>query len=281
MSYLIQLGTRIKATEITKKTTNAMRLIAMSTHMRLRQRKAALEAYKYNIQKTLSEITGEIPQEQLLRPGKKLLVVVGSQKGLCGNYNANLEAYFSRQLPNYSDYDVLVIGKQMQQRVLYEKTPILLSYEQFSLSTLAALTHDLAHYVISSPYTAVILFSTRPKTFFMQSHETEILIKSNFQYSKNGTAEEPAITPASNNLLEQPYEQTFNFLGLLALKARIEEILIDALMAEASSRFLSMDAATRNADDLITHMKLDHNKLRQAAITRELTDLAGVYMLEF
>jgi F-type H+-transporting ATPase subunit gamma len=279
MSYLIQLGSRIKATETTKKTTNAMRLIAMSTHMRLRQRKAALEAYKYNIQKTLSEITGHLPQEQPTILGKKLLVVVGSEKGLCGTYNANLETYFSHQLSKYSNYDVMVIGKQMQERLLYEKTPIALSYEKFSLSTLPALTHDLANYVIASHYEAVIIFSTRPKTFFMQSHETEVLIKSNFQYSKEALAE---VAFASNNShsLEQSYETTFNFLGLLALKARIEEILIDSLMAEASSRFLSMDAATRNADDLIIHMKLDHNKLRQTAITRELTDLAGVYMLD-
>ncbi len=271
MSYLIQLKSRINATEVTKKTTNAMRLIAMSTHLRLRQIKLSLDLYKRNIENTVKEITlHENNQQDIPASSRKLFILIGSQKGLCGNYNANVANYFQKNLTQITGNDLIIIGKQIKERLLFQGIKTMKVYDQFSLSVLNKLVTTLADYVLSSTYESVNIMYTKPKTFFLQSHETAILKREHFMTSSNNATH--------SEISEQSYEVTFNFLGHLFLKALIEEILIDSLIAEASSRFISMDAATRNADDLIAHMKLDYNKLRQASITRELTDLAGIYL---
>jgi F-type H+-transporting ATPase subunit gamma len=274
MSYLIQLRGRIKATETTKKTTNAMRLIAMSTHMHLRQTKASLVLYERTLKSTLEEIAGKIDQsnEPVHSHEKTLFILIGSQKGLCGTFNANLALYFQRFSQQLKGNDLVIVGKQIKDRLLFQGVIPTASYDQFSLSVTPHLVNEIANYVLSPLYDAIIVISTKPKTFFLQTHEATVFKKGNFMIT--------AITyPHENNsITEQTYTETFNFLGHAYLKAQIEEILINSLLAEASSRFLSMDAATRNADDIINHMKLDYNKLRQASITRELTDLAGIYL---
>lgn len=279
MSLLTQLRQRLKATETTQKTTNAMRLIAMASHNRLQQRKVFLDAYSSQIDRLLRELLAQsvpIIQEidERTYPGKELLIIVGSQKGLCGNFNTNLVTYFQGHQPDKNiDYDILVIGKHMKETLLYQDIEPVFSYDRFSASDIPHLTDDLIKYVLSPLYDAVTFYTSRPKTFFTQTHERITFTKDLFQ------APRLSLPPEALALVEeQSYQDTLNTLGLLAIRASIESLLVDSLLAEASARFLSMDAATRNADDMINALQLNYNKLRQASITRELTDLIGGFI---
>lgn len=281
MSLLTQLRQRLKATQATQKTTNAMRLIAMASHGRLQATKVSLDLYKQEVNRILTTL---IPQQEPKRslepeepsiPREELLVIVGSQKGLCGSFNTSLATYFKNHKPDSSiEYDILVIGKQMKETLLYQEIGPALSYDRFSVHEITSLTDELASFVLSPLYDAVVIYATRPKTFFMHAHERVTFTRDMFQLPAPNHDD----TAFQNLIMEQSYEETVHVLGLLALRAHIESILVDSLLAEASSRFLSMDMATRNADDMIASMELNYNKLRQASITRELTDLIGGFV---
>lgn len=279
MSLLTSLRQRLRATETTQKTTNAMRLIAMASHNRLQQEKSALNLYTETVEALLHTLLAKstahgYQAEEANHPRRELVVIVGSQKGLCGNFNANLVAYFKGHKPSKStDYDILVIGKQMKEALLYQSIVPVFSFDHFSSHEVTDITDELTKYIVSPLYDAVTLYTSRPKTFFTQTFERITFTKDIFQASS------VSLPPEAVSLVqEQSYQDTLNTLGLLAVKARIESLLMDSLLAESSARFLSMDSATRNAEDIMASLKLSYNKLRQATITRELTDLIGSFI---
>src|SRR5262245_56347198 len=100
MPQLIILRQRIRAVETIKKITHAMRLISMSTHSRLKHNKIHLENYKNAFQALWRRIAPLIPElEKDSNKGRTLLIVVGSQKGLCGTFNSTLFKFFEAELP--------------------------------------------------------------------------------------------------------------------------------------------------------------------------------------
>jgi F-type H+-transporting ATPase subunit gamma len=281
-SKLRQLSIQIKSTSEIKKTTNAMRLVSMSSHIKLRQIKLKLDSYKKELNRLLDNVKA-LPKEQVeikleekkqkVNFGKDLIIVIGSQKGLCGFFNAGIIQYFYQQIQEIKDHDLLVIGKHLRNALLYQKIEAKFAYDEFNLKKINAISQEISNFVLTSSYDRIIIYSTRPKGFFTAKYETTIFTPSDFITSID------FIPIGDNYNFEQSYKETLNFLGILNLNANITEILLNSLLSEASSRFLSMDSATRNAEDLIASLKLDYNKLRQASITRELTDLSGSMML--
>jgi len=276
MSYLLQLVRQIKATETIKKTTNAMRLIAMTSHMRLRQKTQALEAYKKELESFLKDIIylgrslPKVPPPQS-QTQKILYVVIGSQKGLCGTFNTQLAEYTKKEMAGLPPLDCLIVGKQMRDLLRYQGIEPIIAHDKFTTKTLFAIAGKITQLILSPTYTMVRLCYTKPKTFFVHERTSHAFYRSTYTI----TLADPSANPYD---WEQPYQETFNAVANLTLKAQLEYMLMSSLLAEAASRFLSMDGATRNADDLISSMRLDYNKLRQSAITRELIDLSGSFM---
>ena len=253
-----------------------MRLIAMGSHSRLQGKKSSLDFYKHETDRILHTILARsIPSqpETEQETGKELVIIIGSQKGLCGNFNTSLSYYFQQHRPEHTNFDIMTIGKQMKDTLHYQGIEPSLSYDRFTAQDRAALTDQISSHLMSPTYEAVIIYATRPKSFFVHVHERITFSKD--QFAMTGLQADPS---ANSLFQEQSYSQTARSISFLALNAHLESILTDSLLAEASSRFLSMDAATRNAEDMINSMKLNYNKLRQASITKELTDLIGSFI---
>jgi F-type H+-transporting ATPase subunit gamma len=272
MSLLVQLRQRIKATETTKKTTNAMRLTSMATHGRVRVIKAGLESYKREIDRIFDELQHERVTLSGEAHGRELFAVIGSQKGLCGNFNTALVSYFREHYGvTQPPGDIFAIGKQVKDTLLYREFELALWRDVLTITTVPALAEELSSYILSGLYTRVTIYYNNPRSFFAYRPEQVTLTKDQFYIPDQEYG-------PKNFEGEQPYAETFNALGSLAVRARLQEIFLNSLSAESAARFLSMDAATRNADDLIARLRLDYNKLRQASITREITDLIGSFI---
>jgi F-type H+-transporting ATPase subunit gamma len=81
----------------------------------------------------------------------------------------------------------------------------------------------------------------------------------------------------SDLIWDQSAEKSLNDLAFSYITARIQLLLFDSLLSEHAARFVSMDGSTRNANGILESTKLEYNKLRQAKITKELTELTGSY----
>ncbi|MCA9770058.1 F0F1 ATP synthase subunit gamma [Candidatus Dependentiae bacterium] len=282
MAQLIQMRQRIKAVETIKKITHAMRLISMSTHTRLRGKQEPLKEYQNAISTLFQKVKTATPawNSSVLYPEQKisdknLLILVGSQKGLCGNFNSALFRLFERtitpeQLP---EMHIIAIGKKVVNFIKKGSTEkIVALYPEFTSATMPTIVHSLVDLIMSStePFTSVTFFSNKLKTFFTQKPHESILIP--FEAKKQ---EKKA------NKLDLMWEHTphevLDILALQALEVTIQHLLFESLLAEQAARFISMDSSTRNAEKILEETILWYNKLRQAKITRELTELTGSF----
>ncbi len=270
MAQLITMRQRIKAVETIKKITHAMRLISMSTHSRLRHKKVHLETYKNAFQALWSRVKHLMPstppQADCSQPD--LIILVASQKGLCGTFNSMLFRYFEHEQPLDNQHIIAIGGHAINYFNEHNKV-MLASYNNFSASQFVTIAQSVTDLILQSPieYKQIVAYSNYQKNFFVQRPK-KTCISHVIEEQPTGT-QEPV-----DYLLEQSPEELSKTIHQLMLTVTLEELLFDSLLAEQAARFLSMDSSTRNADNLLIEMKLEYNKTRQAGITRELTELA-------
>ncbi|MCX5925363.1 MAG: F0F1 ATP synthase subunit gamma [Candidatus Dependentiae bacterium] len=283
MSKLIQMRRRIKAIETIKKVTHAMRLISMSAHSRLKSKQHALAEYVTAIetlfQKALhgsSAWTNPIIQPPPTST-KTLIIVVGSQKGLCGNFNNTLFARFNAHtnMGMHENIALIAVGKKATDELKKSAPHALVeTYEHFTTSTFLAISHTLIKHITTqeTPYAHVIMWSNVAKSFFIQKPlQTNLipLTSGPHAFTSSGYQEEYRE--------EYSAEEIINTLAMQCLEAHIERLLFESLLAEQAARFISMDGSTRNAQKLLDETRLQYNKIRQAKITKELTELIGSF----
>jgi len=282
MSKLIQLRQRSKAIETIKKITHAMRLISMSTHSHLQHLQDSLTRYTREVDQLFTELMLYAPKwdNPIIHPGedekpKNAIILIGSQKGLCGSFNTQLFKLFHQYLSEHhlDQFDLITVGQKAadfskQHKQGTDKQ----SYEKFTVYRLISIARDITQLLINEQphYTSVLIFANYPKSFFIQKPELHDLVP--FKTAK------PLDMPNEKDLTwEESPETLLDILMPQYLEAKLQDILFQSLVAEHSARFISMDSATRNAKDLLEANNLEYNKLRQAKITKELTELIGSY----
>jgi F-type H+-transporting ATPase subunit gamma len=284
MSQLIQMRQRIKAVETIKKITHAMRLISMSSHSRIRSKKSNFELYQREIQSLFFHLKGTVDtwSNTILYPEssqtqRNLIILVGSQKGLCGNFNSQIFSFFEKNI-NSKDLqrsDLCIIGsKAYEYAESLEKKPVLI-FKEFTSLTVNSIALSITNHIFnaSPSYTSVTIFGNYPKSFFAQRPQKTPLIPFEIKADTQSSQDEYL----QDYLWEQDPVALLNDFAEKLLTIRIQNVLFDSLIAEQAARFIAMDNSTRNASTLLDTMKLQYNKLRQAKITRELTDLIGSF----
>lgn len=170
----------------------------------------------------------------------------------------------------------LAVGKKALEYLKthpHTKQGVLLhSYPEFSMSSLFIITQALMEEIIylGKNYTNVLFISNASKTFFTQKSQT-------FQLIPFKDQTEELTNTLQDYEWEQPPTEILDMLAIQCIEATISNILFQSLLAEQAARFLSMDSSTRNAENLLETTELQYNKLRQAKITKELTELTGSF----
>lgn len=280
MAQLIQMRQRIKAVETIKKITHAMRLISMSTHTRLRGRQEPLKVYQQTINTLFKKIRLAVPDwhNSVLYPDQKvsrpLIIVIGSQKGLCGNFNSALFRVLEMSISpqELAHTDVIAIGKKAVDYLKQKKTKSLTSYPDFTPHTMPNIARQVINHLMHAKphFSTVIVFSNKLKTFFIQKPQMTALIP--FDNPKTHINEHD-----TELVWEHDPQEILDMLAWQALDASLQYLLFESLLAEQAARFISMDNSTRNAEKILEETVLWYNKLRQAKITKELTELTGSF----
>ncbi len=286
MSLLIELRHRIKTIETIKKITHAMRLISMSSRSRLKSKEDPLREYIKASTQILLHIKAHAPDwsSPLVNPGPEtphnpLVILIGSQRGLCGNFNTVLFLFFEKMvalkphLPG-GTIPIIPVGKKAVQYV--DDNPLCTSvaqYPELNAKTLPIIAHNILELLLKNnpPFTNVSVLSNVLKTFFVQKPEETILIP--FMQTKIDTVQ--ATSRQEDFYWEQSPHQLLDQLVYQTLETQLHYLLFESLLAEHAARFISMDNATRNAQSLMEENQLQYNKLRQTKITKELAELVS------
>lgn len=281
MTQLIQMRQRIKAITTIKKVTHAMRLISMSTHSHLKSRERFLQTYSKTLEQLFLFVksqthswTSPIINPPLLQPKKTLIILVGSQKGLCGNFNTALFKLFDTYQSRHHEDNVAYIG--VGKKAIYflqdkYKTSIIHDFAEFSITHITTTAHAITQHIMHEQYTEVLFINNVIKTFFIQKPQITYLIP----FSQ--TEKTIAPTPTQEYCWEQDPFDILNVLLHQYIATQIYNILFQSLLAEQAARFISMDNSTRNAKKLLEITTFHYNKFRQTKITRELSELAGSF----
>ncbi|MBA2307089.1 F0F1 ATP synthase subunit gamma [Candidatus Dependentiae bacterium] len=277
MSQLITMRQQIKAVETIKKITHAMRLISMSSHSHLKNQKKHLEAYRNAFQQLWSRVENVLEEPSStgtpLTTSHDLVILAGSQKGLCGPFNSQLFRFFEQERLSESHHQsIIAIGKHAIEYCTTNKLPLIASYNDFTTSRFVTIAQALTDLLINSPhiYSSVLFYGNYQKNFFVQKPRATVVLP------LTDLPKEKAPQP-TDYILEQSPEDLGHMLRSLLLLITLQELLYDSLLSEQAARFISMDSSTRNANNLLTSMKLEYNKARQSAITQELTELSTNY----
>lgn len=278
MSQLIQIRQRIKSIETIKKITHAMRLISMSGHSHLRQQYALIKSYSEALRRLYLQLAMSLPNNNRIsqlsgnsRSNTILCIVVSSQKGLVGNFNNALFNYFSQFTKEHTETTLhtIGVGKQIVDHLTSRPYLVKQTFHDFSIRTLSSIAQDIATYIFShlNSYQRIVIVSNQPKTFFLQQPIAHTIIPF---AQPSGT-----ITESVEYRWHQPPETIIESISKQLIYGECYTTLFESLLAEQAARFLSMDSSTRNAEQLLDETKLMYNKLRQAKITKEISEVTG------
>lgn len=282
MSQLIHIRQRIKAIKTIKKITHAMRLIAMSSHSRLSKKQKTLSYYQNTIatlfqkvQSTSNDWHNPIMQPTQPLSYKPLIILVGSHKGLCGTFNSGLFSYTKQFLKTnyYLNPLFFCIGSKAIDFITthyaqYAYKPFIECTSRTFLAIARAITNEI--FTTPEPYSAIIVISNKMKTFFIQKPDHTFLIPFT-------SSDMPTFSLEEEYTWEEEPSKILNHIASMYIESKLQYLLFESMQAEHAARFISMDSSTRNADTILESTRLMYNKLRQAKITKELTELSGSF----
>lgn len=302
MSSKKQLKTKIRAVGNIKQITRAMEMVA-ATKMRKAQ-EVALRARPYAkqalslLRNLLFLERGEELRSQshfFKESGRKntCLVVVTSDRGLCGGFNSQVLRAAARLMEQSPKASVVAIGKKGKEFFERRHIPVDASFSDFSeiitLSDVAPVAAFLLEKYKSHRYDTIIFCSTQFISALFQRveltrvlpitvEELETMIRriiprsgkySHIQNSENG------FQKSASFLLEPSAKDIFEGLVEDLVRVEILHLVFESNASEHSSRMLAMKNATDNAEDLQEELQLLLNKARQGAITQELSEIAS------
>lgn len=280
MSQLIYMRQRIKAIGTIKKITSAMRLISRSFHTRMYREQIHYKEYQESLSKIFKTILINAPTEtasssllQKASSAKELLIIIGSQKGLCGSFNASLFYWIDNHKKELLSerYNFVVMGKRVTEHLRKNGIDNIQTLSELKLTTISLLTQNLFTLITTGGYTKVSTLSCFSKTLFSQECKEQTIMP--FTLPKADSADSSSF----DYVWSHDPESLIKTLVTMHVTEKIRTTLFSSLLAEHNARFTAMDNATRNAENFLNTMKLQFNKLRQAKITKELAELAGAF----
>lgn len=268
---------RIKSVKNIQQITKAMKMVAAARLRRAQEKAAASKPYTEKIQEVLQSVSANArdaahPLLEVREVNKVAYVVVSSDKGLAGAYNSNVMKEALPQVRGKDNAHIIAVGRKARDYFRRRNYQVDREYTGFSekpsYANAAAIAKDVADSFLSGEYDEIYLVYTKFYSPITQKPVTVKLLPvvSEEAAEKAGQTEyifEPSASEVLNLLLPK-YLETVIYGGLL-----------QAAASELGARMTAMGSATDNASDLISKLVLNYNKVRQASITREISEIVG------
>ncbi|HXR10351.1 MAG TPA: ATP synthase F1 subunit gamma [Candidatus Acidoferrales bacterium] len=289
MPTLLDFRRRIRSVKNTQQITRAMKFIAAARLRRAQETAVSLRPYASGIREILRSAMSRIenPEQFPLltqRPEERVLVLVTSgERGLCGAFNANVLRRAFDFLREKSGKSVEVITLAKKSRDAFRKRSWKIASEYVDVTSRADLgkAREIAAEVMkiyeAGGADSVYLIYNEFKNVMMQTLRVEKLLP--LERSALGGHEKGApptsTADAVDYIYEQPAAEIFNKLVPRYVEMQVFRMLAESSAAEHAARMTAMESATSNASDVIDALTLHMNKVRQAAITREIIEVVS------
>ena len=299
MANLKKIRTRINSIKSTQKITRAMKMVASAKVKKFENKVKASRPFTYELEKMFYRLlhsVSEIDSKQtkfkeplnnypvLLteRPIKNVgLIVMTSNKGLSGAFNANVVRYTLKTVEEYKEKgigcELFIIGqkgynalKRVSDEYGFKITQTYLTFSETPTSSQARLVaSDMARSFVNGNIDSMEIITTRFRNMMSYAVEKWDILPLD-EIEEDYTQEQfvdMEIEPSLSSVLAE--------LVPLFISSIIFQAMLESIASELASRMTAMSAACNNADEMIQKLTIDYNKVRQAMITQELTEIVG------
>lgn len=293
MASLRELRQRIKSVGGIRQITRAMKMVSATKLRRAQQRIESARPYTEKMDEILAHLSDAVDPEIIHHPlmipreeVRKLLIIgVGSSKGLCGSFNANVirrvEAHARAAKENGTNVSLMLIGKKIHDffkrrnwDIHPESQNYMLIVENLPVSYLEHLTHIFSSAYQKGEVDQVDIIYTEFKSAIVHKLVTrQFLPITGFDPSLE--KDKSKSRKIRDYIFEPNPAELFTKLIPKYARMVIFRMLADSLASEHGGRMSAMHNATENAGDMIRTLTLQRNKARQAAITKELSEIVG------
>ena len=283
MATLRDIRRRIRSVESTQKITRAMKLVAAAKLRRAQERILSARPYAVKMAELLSGLVRRAEGEAhplLVRrpPTRKRLVVITADKGLCGAFNSNIlraSLAFLRE-QGETNITLVVVGKKARdfyRRRPYEvKSAMLGFFDHLAYSHAQELAGGLMREYLAGEVDEVHLMYNEFRSVAVQRVKREQLLPIEPEHAAAGEGGEAA---AGDYIYEPSPEAILAALLPRHVTTQVYRALMESVAGEYGARMTAMEAATKNAKEMIGVLTIQYNKARQERITKELLDIVG------
>ena len=288
MANLKDIRKRISSVKSTQKITRAMKMVAGARLNRAQQRITALRPYAVMTAETMMDVVAvqyahgrmDTSHPLLARRDKKnvLLLVITSDRGLCGSFNANInkraEAVWRETEAQGIGVQIATIGRKGRDYFKRRNAPIFHVFDgvwdDLGMHQTRIIAHKLLRPFVTGEVDAVEIVYNEFKSAMTQTVSYGPLFPLPISEEAERSALEmgdPIFEPDKDTLLKRLVPR---YVEITLLRA-----LYESMASELGARMTAMDAATNNASEMIADLTLQYNRLRQAAITTEILEIIG------
>jgi len=294
MPSMKDIRVRITSTKNTQQITRAMKMVSAAKLRRAQNNILNARPYSYKLHAVITRLaaSGQFSHpllERVENPRNLLLVVMTSDRGLCGSFNSQIlkftERYYAEIKNNYDKTDFIFIGRRgadhFKRRGIMGVETLTNMAKEIRYELAAQLADTIMNRYSDGRYDQVILVYNEFKSAINVKPVAETMLPI--------TPLQPTLvkTPTDIGSVEEDENASYDYIFEPAGQEILENLLpkhfvvqvyrtmLESIAAEHGARMSAMDSATRNAKEMIRKLTLDYNKLRQAAITKELLEIIG------
>lgn len=281
MATLKEIKTRIGAIKSTQKITKAMKMVSAAKLRRAQDKIIATRPYALKMNELLSHLLKVADKNinVLMQPreiNSNLIVVISSDRGLCGSFNTNIMKYTVNLIKNSGKkVKLITIGKKATDYFKKRNYNILNSYNNILGVLSLQLVNDIVKHIIdgylNDEYDSVDLVFNEFKSIAKQNLVSERFLPLNFEIKP----EEKTKSSMVDYIYEPSEIEILNDLIPKQLNIQFLKTLLESNAAAEASRMTAMETATNNASDMIQFLELSYNKARQESITKELLEIVS------
>jgi|RhiMetdeSRZDD1v2_1073273.scaffolds.fasta_scaffold722106_2 F-type H+-transporting ATPase subunit gamma len=279
MPNLLDIRRRIRSVKNTQQLTKAMKTVSAAKLRRAQDRVFSARPYADQLKRVLGNLTVRIenvshPLLEVRAEERILLVVVTADRGLCGAFNANILRAATAFLRDHLPQKVTLATVGRKGRDFFRRRGIPIRVEFVNIFSKLDYGHarDISETIIQLYSQAEI------DAVYIVYNEFKSVIQQRIVVEKVLPLSRVDLQPAAAQLdyiFEQPPQEIFNRLLPRYVEVQIYRALLESAAAEHGARMASMDTATRNAGDMIDMLTLNMNRIRQAAITKEIIEVVS------
>jgi F-type H+-transporting ATPase subunit gamma len=281
MATLRDIRRRIRSVQSTQKITRAMKLVAAAKLRRAQERITEARPYAQKMAELLSSLVtraGNDAHPLLARrtTGRRRLVIITADKGLCGAFNSNIlraSINFLRE-SGPTDVTLVVVGKKARdfyrRRQWTVKSEMLGIFDRLAYSHAQELAGELMKDYLEGGVDEVYLLYNEFRSVAVQRVKRERLLPIEPEGAVGG-----ADAPAGDYIYEPSPEAILASLLPRHVTTQVYRALMESVAGEHGARMTAMESATKNAKEMIDVLTIQYNKARQERITKELLDIVG------